>query len=68
MLRKILQRSLTKPNLVQPIVKRAFSISAIRRQESDTLRPTSGKHLYILLTNRLFFINCFFFTSRFFRV
>ncbi|KAG2230979.1 cysteine desulfurase [Thamnidium elegans] len=41
MLRKVLQRSLTRPNLVQPIVKRAFSISAIKRQESDTLRPTS---------------------------
>lgn len=52
MLRKVLQRSLTRPNLVQPIVKRAFAISAIKRQESDTLRPTSGKSFFIYVADK----------------
>lgn len=45
MLRKVLQRSLTRP-LVQPIVKRAFSIQVAKRQESDTLKPTSGINIF----------------------
>lgn len=44
MLRKALQQSFKRTSLVQPLVaNRLFSIHAAQRQESGTLKPTSGK-------------------------
>lgn len=49
MLRKVLQQSVKRTSLVQPLVaKRLFSINAIQRQESDTLKPTSGMSMSFL--------------------
>lgn len=57
MLRKALQQSFQRTTLVQPLVaNRLFSIHATQRQESGTLKPTSGKssllfsHFLCLLT------------------
>lgn len=49
MLRKVLQQSLTRPanvgRLAQPAIasKRLFSVSSNKQQESESLKPTSGK-------------------------
>jgi hypothetical protein len=48
MLRKVLQRSIRPVNrqaLLQPVANRFFSIHAAKQQESETLKPTSGKNI-----------------------
>jgi hypothetical protein len=48
MLRKAIQRSLTRPGFVQPAIRsassRAFSVHAKQQQEAavETVKPTSG--------------------------
>lgn len=56
MLQRVLQRSLTRPNLVKSLVKpasfRLFTANAIQCEESGTLKPTQGKTLLTFLLCR----------------